>query len=78
MKKKKLPCESGDLEVIEEKDKERERAMHTEAYQNTSKNVAAGQPMKRGQKVRNQLVNDLLVQYGSQAKLRGSSWFCKV
>lgn len=50
MKKKKLPCESGDLEVIEEKDKERESAVHTEAYQNTSKNVAAGQPMKRGQK----------------------------
>ncbi|XP_021034682.1 nuclear export mediator factor NEMF isoform X1 [Mus caroli] len=50
MKKKKLPCESGDLEVIEEKDKERESAVHTEAYQNTNKHVAAGQPMKRGQK----------------------------
>lgn len=50
MKKKKLPCDSGDLEVIEEKDKEKESAVHSEADQNTSKNVAAGQPMKRGQK----------------------------
>ncbi|XP_052041708.1 ribosome quality control complex subunit NEMF [Apodemus sylvaticus] len=50
MKKKKLPCDSGDLEVIEEKDKERESAVHAEAYQSTSKTVAAGQPLKRGQK----------------------------
>lgn len=50
MKKKKLPCDSGDLEVIEEKDKEKESAVHIETDQNTSKHVAAGQPMKRGQK----------------------------
>ncbi|XP_055451264.1 ribosome quality control complex subunit NEMF [Psammomys obesus] len=48
MKKKKLPSDSGDLEMVEEKDKE--STVHTEAYQNPSKNVAAGQPMKRGQK----------------------------
>lgn len=58
MKKKKLPCDSGDLEVIEEKDKEKESAVHSEADQSTSKNVAAGQPMKRGQKVRNPLLSD--------------------
>ncbi|CAO2586466.1 Ribosome quality control complex subunit NEMF [Lemmus lemmus] len=50
MKKKKLPSDSGDLEVMEGKEKEKENAVHTEAYQNTGKNVAAGQPMKRGQK----------------------------
>lgn len=51
MKKKKLPCDSGDLEVMEEKDKEREGAVQAEALQNPSRSVAAGQPMKRGQKV---------------------------
>ncbi|XP_008828083.1 nuclear export mediator factor NEMF [Nannospalax galili] len=50
MKKKKFPTDSGDLEAIEGKEKEKESAVHTEIYQNTSKNVAAGQPMKRGQK----------------------------
>lgn len=50
MKKKKLPCDSGDLEVMEEKDKEREGAVQAEALQNPSRSVAAGQPMKRGQK----------------------------
>ncbi|KAM6180632.1 ribosome quality control complex subunit NEMF isoform 2-T2 [Erethizon dorsatum] len=50
MKKKKLPSDSGDLEVIEEKDKEKESAVHIETHQNTSKNVAGVQPMKRGQK----------------------------
>ncbi|XP_013365794.1 PREDICTED: nuclear export mediator factor NEMF [Chinchilla lanigera] len=49
MKKKKLPSDSGDLEVIEEKDKEKESAVHTEAHQNTSRNAGV-QPMKRGQK----------------------------
>ncbi|XP_049755395.1 ribosome quality control complex subunit NEMF isoform X2 [Elephas maximus indicus] len=47
MKKKKLPNDSGDLEEIEGKDKEKE---HPETHQNTSKNVPAGQPVKRGQK----------------------------
>ncbi|XP_057638094.1 ribosome quality control complex subunit NEMF isoform X1 [Chionomys nivalis] len=50
MKKKKLPSDSGGLEVMEGKEKERENAVHTEANQNTGRNVAAGQPMKRGQK----------------------------
>ncbi|KAH0501827.1 Nuclear export mediator factor Nemf [Microtus ochrogaster] len=50
MKKKKLPSDSGDLEVMEGKEKERENTVHTEANQNTGRNVAAGQPMKRGQK----------------------------
>ncbi|KAK2500498.1 hypothetical protein MC885_008931 [Smutsia gigantea] len=50
MKKKKLPSDSGDLEVIEGKDKEKENALHMETHQSTSKNVAAVQPMKRGQK----------------------------
>uniref|UniRef100_A0A2K6D841 Ribosome quality control complex subunit NEMF n=1 Tax=Macaca nemestrina TaxID=9545 RepID=A0A2K6D841_MACNE len=50
MKKKKLPSDSGDLEVIEGKDKEKESTVHIETHQNTSKNVAAVQPMKRGQK----------------------------
>uniref|UniRef100_A0A2K6ETG7 Nuclear export mediator factor n=1 Tax=Propithecus coquereli TaxID=379532 RepID=A0A2K6ETG7_PROCO len=50
MKKKKLPSDSGDLEVIEGKDKEKESAVHIETHQNTSKNVPAVQPMKRGQK----------------------------
>ncbi|XP_073067385.1 ribosome quality control complex subunit NEMF isoform X2 [Manis javanica] len=50
MKKKKLPSDSGDLEVIEGKDKEKENALHMETHQNTSKNVPAVQPMKRGQK----------------------------
>lgn len=68
MKKKKLPSDSGDLEVMEGKEKERENAVHTEANQNTGRNVAAGQPMKRGQKVINMLLNDPLVQYGSQVK----------
>uniref|UniRef100_A0A5F4W799 Ribosome quality control complex subunit NEMF n=1 Tax=Callithrix jacchus TaxID=9483 RepID=A0A5F4W799_CALJA len=50
MKKKKLPSDSGDLEVIEGKDKEKEITVHVETHQNTSKNVTAVQPMKRGQK----------------------------
>ncbi|XP_011812305.1 PREDICTED: nuclear export mediator factor NEMF isoform X2 [Colobus angolensis palliatus] len=50
MKKKKLPSDSGDVEVIEGKDKEKESTVHIETHQNTSKNVAAVQPMKRGQK----------------------------
>eukprot|EP00069_Balaena_mysticetus_P009018 bmy_06163T0 len=50
MKKKKLPSDSGDLEMIEGKDKEKENALHIETHQNTSKNVPAVQPMKRGQK----------------------------
>ncbi|XP_032100421.1 nuclear export mediator factor NEMF isoform X2 [Sapajus apella] len=49
MKKKKLPSDS-DLEVIEGKDKEKEITVHVETHQNTSKNVTAVQPMKRGQK----------------------------
>ncbi|EGW13412.1 Serologically defined colon cancer antigen 1-like [Cricetulus griseus] len=56
MKKKKLPSDSGDVEVMEGKDKARENSVHTEAYQNTSKNVGSGQPMKRGQKVINMLL----------------------
>lgn len=51
MKKKKLPSDSGDLEVIEVKDKEKENTLHIEAHQNTNKSVPAVQPMKRGQKV---------------------------
>ncbi|XP_063649403.1 ribosome quality control complex subunit NEMF isoform X7 [Pan troglodytes] len=50
MKKKKLPSDSGDLEALEGKDKEKESTVHIETHQNTSKNVAAVQPMKRGQK----------------------------
>ncbi|XP_007537808.1 ribosome quality control complex subunit NEMF isoform X1 [Erinaceus europaeus] len=50
MKKKRLPADSGDLEVIEGKDKERDNALHVETNQNISKNVPAVQPMKRGQK----------------------------
>ncbi|XP_063500647.1 ribosome quality control complex subunit NEMF isoform X5 [Symphalangus syndactylus] len=50
MKKKKLPSDSGDLEVLEGKDKEKESTVHIETHQNTSKNIAAVQPMKRGQK----------------------------
>nr|XP_054303578.1 ribosome quality control complex subunit NEMF isoform X2 [Pongo pygmaeus] len=50
MKKKKLPSDSGDLEVLEGKDKEKESTIHIETHQNTSKNVAAVQPIKRGQK----------------------------
>ncbi|KAK7835940.1 hypothetical protein U0070_004031 [Myodes glareolus] len=54
MKKKKLPSDSGDLEVMEGKEKERETAVHTavhtEASQNTGRSAAAGQAMKRGQK----------------------------
>lgn len=77
MKKKKLPSDSGDLEVMEGKEKERENAVHTEANQNIGRNVAAGQPMKRGQKVINMLLNDpLVVQYVLQVKLGWSSWFC--
>lgn len=54
MKKKKLPNDSGDLEMTEGKDKEKENALHIETHQNTSntsKNVPVVQPMKRGQKV---------------------------
>lgn len=51
MKKKKLPSDLGELEMIEGKDKEKENALHIEAHPNTSKNVPAVQPMKRGQKV---------------------------
>ncbi|KAG8517729.1 Nuclear export mediator factor NEMF, partial [Galemys pyrenaicus] len=50
MKKKKLPSDSGDLEGIDGKDKEKENALHVEIHQNTSKNVPTVQPMKRGQK----------------------------
>jgi hypothetical protein len=50
MKKKKLPIDLEDLEVIEEKDKGKESTVHIESHQNTSKNTAAVQPMKRGQK----------------------------
>ncbi|KAF4017364.1 hypothetical protein G4228_008720 [Cervus hanglu yarkandensis] len=50
MKKKKLPNDSGDLEMTEGKDKEKENALHIETHQNTSKNVPVVQPMKRGQK----------------------------
>ncbi|XP_031990907.1 ribosome quality control complex subunit NEMF isoform X2 [Hylobates moloch] len=50
MKKKKLPSDSGDLEVLEGRDKEKESTVHIETHQNTSKNIAAVQPMKRGQK----------------------------
>lgn len=70
MKKKKLPSDPGDLEVIEGKDKEKENALHVETHQNTSKNVPAVQPMKRGQKViklRGALLMTVL--YGSQMKL---------
>nr|XP_045011000.1 nuclear export mediator factor NEMF [Jaculus jaculus] len=48
MKKKKLPNDSGDLEVIEEKDKE--SAVHTETHQTTGKSAVTVQTMKRGQK----------------------------
>lgn len=51
MKKKKLPNDSGDLEMTEAKDKEKENALHIETHQNTSKHVPVVQPMKRGQKV---------------------------
>ena len=70
MKKKKLPNDSGDLEVIEVKDKEKENTLHIETQQNTSKSVPAVQPMKRGQKVI-KLWGELLklVLYGSQMKL---------
>lgn len=70
MKKKKLPSDPGDLEVIEGKDKEKENALHIETHQNTSKNVPTVQPMKRGQKVI-KLWGELLmtVLYGSQMKL---------
>lgn len=50
MKKKKFPNDSGDVDMTEGKDKEKESTAHTEAHQNTSRNVAAVQPMKRGQK----------------------------
>lgn len=50
MKKKKLPSDSGDLEVIEGKDKEKENALHIETHQNIGKNAQAVQPIKRGQK----------------------------
>ncbi|XP_047396161.1 ribosome quality control complex subunit NEMF isoform X3 [Sciurus carolinensis] len=48
MKKKKLLSDSGDLEAMEGKDKE--SSVHIETQQNTNRNVAAAQPMKRGQK----------------------------
>uniref|UniRef100_A0A8C5YQA8 Ribosome quality control complex subunit NEMF n=1 Tax=Marmota marmota marmota TaxID=9994 RepID=A0A8C5YQA8_MARMA len=48
MKKKKLLSDSGDLEAIEGKDKE--SSVHMETQQNTNRNVAVAQPMKRGQK----------------------------
>ncbi|XP_054581295.1 ribosome quality control complex subunit NEMF isoform X5 [Eptesicus fuscus] len=50
LKKKKLPGDLGDFEVIEGKDKEKESALHLETHQNTSKNAPAVQPVKRGQK----------------------------
>ncbi|XP_034848646.1 nuclear export mediator factor NEMF isoform X1 [Mirounga leonina] len=50
MKKKKLPSDSGDLEVIEVKDKEKENTLHIETHADTSKRAPAVQPMKRGQK----------------------------
>lgn len=50
MKKKKFPSDSGDVDMTEGKDKEKESTAHTEAHQNTSRNVPAVQPMKRGQK----------------------------
>ncbi|XP_021118232.1 nuclear export mediator factor NEMF isoform X2 [Heterocephalus glaber] len=50
MKKKKLPSDSGDLEAIEGKDREKESTVHIETPQNTSRNVPGVQPMKRGQK----------------------------
>ncbi|XP_062061154.1 ribosome quality control complex subunit NEMF [Lepus europaeus] len=50
MKKKKFPNDSGDVDMTEGKDKEKESTAHTEAHQNTSRNVPAVQPMKRGQK----------------------------
>ncbi|XP_069883706.1 ribosome quality control complex subunit NEMF [Dipodomys merriami] len=50
MKKKKYSVDSGDLEVMEGKEKEKDSAIHNETQQNTSKNVAATQPVKRGQK----------------------------
>ncbi|KAB1278166.1 Nuclear export mediator factor NEMF [Camelus dromedarius] len=50
MKKKKVTSDSGDLEIVEGKDKEKENTLHIETHQNTSRNVPAVQPMKRGQK----------------------------
>lgn len=50
LKKKKLPSDLGDFEVMEGKDKEKENALNLETHQNTNKNVPAVQPVKRGQK----------------------------
>ncbi|KAM8782645.1 ribosome quality control complex subunit NEMF [Rhynchonycteris naso] len=50
LKKKRLPSDSGDLEAIEGKDKEKENVLHIETQQNTSKSAPAVQPVKRGQK----------------------------
>ncbi|XP_036313408.1 nuclear export mediator factor NEMF isoform X5 [Pipistrellus kuhlii] len=50
LKKKKLPSDLGDFEMIEGKDKEKENALHLETHQNTNKNAPAVQPVKRGQK----------------------------
>lgn len=49
MKKKKFTSDSGDSEMTEGKDKE--GAAPTEAHLNASRNTAAAQPVKRGQKV---------------------------
>ncbi|XP_040825871.1 nuclear export mediator factor NEMF isoform X1 [Ochotona curzoniae] len=48
MKKKKFTSDSGDSEMTEGKDKE--GAAPTEAHLNASRNTAAAQPVKRGQK----------------------------
>lgn len=71
MKKKKVTSDSGDLEIVEGKDKEKENTLHIETHQNTSRNVPAVQPMKRGQKVILLLWGELfnLVLYGSLMKL---------
>ncbi|KAF3831170.1 hypothetical protein GH733_002408, partial [Mirounga leonina] len=61
MKKKKLPSDSGDLEVIEVKDKEKENTLHIETHADTSKRAPAVQPMKRGQKVVTHELQDLAV-----------------
>ncbi|KAM5235656.1 ribosome quality control complex subunit NEMF [Ctenodactylus gundi] len=50
MKKKKLPSDSGDLEIMEGKDKEKDSVVPSEAHQSTSRAVGGAQPVKRGQK----------------------------
>ncbi|XP_076982933.1 ribosome quality control complex subunit NEMF isoform X2 [Tamandua tetradactyla] len=50
MKKKKLPNDSGDLDTIEGKDREKERALHSEVPADTSRSIPNVQPVKRGQK----------------------------